>query len=244
LERGTGYAEATKMLTLRPAAERGHAQHGWLDSRHTFSFADYLDPQQMEFRALRVINEDRVQPGRGFGKHHHEDMEIITVVLDGALAHEDSLGNGATIRPGEVQRMSAGTGIDHSEFNHASDAIVHFLQIWIQPERRGLAPGYEQRAFPRGESRDELLLVASRDGRDGSVTVHQDVAIFAGRLASGARVAHALRVGRHAWLQIARGAALVNGQRVAAGDGLAASDEAQLAISADADCELLLFDLG
>ncbi|MCX5737561.1 MAG: pirin family protein [Proteobacteria bacterium] len=232
------------MLTLRPAAERGHGRHGWLDSRHTFSFADYVDPRQMGFRALRVINEDRVQPGRGFGTHHHEDMEIITVVLEGALSHQDSLGNGATIRPGEVQRMSAGTGIDHSEFNHASDAVVHFLQIWIVPERRGLAPAYEQRAFPLAKTGSELLLVASRDGRAGTVTVHQDVAIFEGRLAAGARVEHALSAGRHAWLQVARGAALVNGQRVAAGDGLAASDEARLAITADTDCELLLFDLG
>ena len=231
------------MLTVRPAAERGHAQHGWLDSRHTFSFADYVDPRQMGFRALRVINEDRVQPGRGFGTHHHEDMEIITYVLDGALAHEDSLGNGATIRPGEVQRMSAGTGIDHSEFNHSSDAVVHFLQIWILPERRGLAPGYEQRAFRLAKTGSELLLVASRNGRDGSVTVHQNVAIFAGRLAAGARVEHALSAGRHAWLQVARGDALVNGQRVSAGDGLAASDEDRLAITAEGDCELLLFDL-
>ncbi len=232
------------MLTLRPSAERGHARHGWLESRHTFSFADYLDPKQMGFRALRVINEDRVQPGRGFGTHHHADMEIITVVLDGALAHEDSLGNGATIRPGEVQRMSAGTGIDHSEFNHSQQELVHFLQIWILPEQRGLAPSYEQRAFPLGESSSELLLVASRDGRDGSVTVHQDVAIFAGQLAAGAQVEHALGAGRHAWLQVARGGALVNGQRLAAGDGLAASDEAMLAISASDACAFLLFDLG
>jgi len=231
------------MVTLRPAAERGHAQHGWLDSRHTFSFADYVDPRQMGFRALRVINEDRVEPSRGFDTHHHEDMEIITVVLEGALAHADSLGNGATIRPGEVQRMSAGTGIDHSEFNHSSDAVVHFLQIWILPERRGLAPGYQQRAFPPDERPNELRLVASRDGRDGSVTVHQDVAIFAGRLAAGARVEHALGTDRHAWLQVARGAALVNGHRVARGDGLAASNEARLAITASDDCELLLFDL-
>ena len=231
------------MLTLRPAAERGHGRHGWLDSRHTFSFADYHDPQQMGFRALRVINEDRVQPGRGFGTHHHEDMEIITFVIEGALAHQDSLGNGATIRPGEVQRMSAGTGIDHSEFNHSADAIVHFLQIWVLPERRGLAPGYEQRAYPLDQRGNELLLVASRDGRDGSVTVHQDVAIFAGRLAAGARVEHAIGAGRHAWLQVARGSALVNGQRVVAGDGLAASDESRLEIAAAAACELLLFDL-
>ena len=231
------------MLTVRPAAERGHAHHGWLDSRHTFSFADYHDPQQMGFRALRVINEDRVQPGRGFGTHHHEDMEIITFVIEGALAHQDSLGNGATIRPGEVQRMSAGTGIDHSEFNHSTEAVVHFLQIWILPERRGLAPGYEQRTYPLDQRGNELLLVASRDGRDGSVTVHQDVAIFAGQLAAGARVDHAIEAGRHAWLQVARGSALVNGRRVAAGDGLAASDETQLEISTVTACELLLFDL-
>jgi quercetin 2,3-dioxygenase len=231
------------MLTLRLADARGHARHGWLDSRHTFSFADYHDPQQMGFRALRVINEDRVQPGRGFATHHHEDMEIVTYVLEGALAHQDSLGNGATIEPGEVQRMSAGTGIDHSEFNHSRDALVHFLQIWILPERRGLEPGYEQRAFPLDAKRDGLLLVASRDGRDGSVTVHQDVSLFAGRLAAGARSEHLLGAGRHAWLQVARGSLDVNGQLLRAGDGLAASDESRLAITARDDSEMLLFDL-
>jgi hypothetical protein len=231
------------MLTVRPATERGHAQHGWLDSRHTFSFAEYRDPRHMGFRALRVINEDRVEPGRGFGKHHHEDMEIVTYVLDGVLAHEDSLGNGAAIHPGEVQRMSAGTGIDHSEFNHAADRRVHFLQIWILPERAGLAPSYEQRAFPFAERSGELLLVASRDGRDGSVVVHQDVEIHAGRLARGARVAHALRPGRHAWIQVARGALVVNGVALAAGDGVAASDEARLDVVATGGAELLLFDL-
>ena len=231
------------MLTIRPSDERGHARHGWLDSRHTFSFADYRDPQHMGFRALRVINEDRVEPGKGFGKHHHDDMEIVTYVLDGALAHQDSLGNGASIEPGEVQRMSAGTGIDHSEFNHSAEERVHFLQIWILPERRGLAPSYEQRAFPFAERRGELLLVASRDGRDGSVTVHQDVEIHAGKLGPGARVVHALRPGRHAWLQVARGAIEANGRPLRAGDGLAASDEKQLEIRATADAEVLLFDL-
>lgn len=231
------------MLTVRPAAERGHAQHGWLDSRHTFSFADYHDSRHMGFRALRVINEDRVEPGRGFGTHHHDDMEIVTYVLDGALAHKDSLGNGAAIHPGEVQRMSAGTGIDHSEFNYASDRVVHFLQIWILPERRGLAPSYEQRAFPLDAKRDSLLLVASHDGREGSVTVHQDVAIHAGRLAAGARVAHPLAPGRHVWIQVARGALEANGVALAAGDGLAASDEREIEIVATSDCELLLFDL-
>ncbi len=231
------------MLTVRPAAERGHAQHGWLDSRHTFSFADYYDPEHMGFRALRVINEDRVEPGRGFGRHHHDDMEIVTYVLDGVLAHQDSLGNGAEIQPGEVQRMSAGTGIDHSEFNHSADRRVHFLQIWILPERLGLRPSYEQRSFPLGEPRDELLLVASRDGRDGSVTVHQDVEIRAGRLRRGARFAYALRPGRHAWLQVARGAVDASGKRLAAGDGLAVSDEKQLELVATEDAEVLLFDL-
>jgi len=231
------------MLTVRPAADRGHAQHGWLDSRHTFSFADYHDPDHMGFRALRVINEDRVEPGRGFGRHHHDDMEIVTYVLDGVLAHQDSLGNGAEIRPGEVQRMSAGTGIDHSEFNHSKADRVHFLQIWILPERTGLRPGYEQRAFPLHEARDALVLVASRDGRDGSVTVHQDVEIRAGRLRRGARVVHALRPGRHAWLQVARGAVDASGKRLAAGDGLAVSDEKQLDVVATEDAEVLLFDL-
>jgi hypothetical protein len=231
------------MLTIRPAAERGHANHGWLDSRHTFSFSDYYDPKHMGFRALRVINEDRVEPGRGFGKHHHDDMEIVTYVLDGVLAHQDSLGNGASIQPGEVQRMSAGTGIDHSEFNHAADRPVHFLQIWILPERQGLAPSYEQRAFPLAAKPGELLLVASRDGRDGSVTVHQDVAIHAGRLPRASDVVHALAHGRHAWIQVARGAVVVNGVALVQGDGLAASDEKELAIRATEDAEVLLFDL-
>ena len=231
------------MLVHRPAAARGHANHGWLDSWHTFSFADYYDPQHMGFRALRVINEDFVNPGRGFGTHHHEDMEIITYVLEGELAHKDSLGNGAAIRPGEVQRMSAGTGIDHSEFNHSKDALVHLLQIWILPERRGLTPSYEQKVFPIEQTKDGLLLVAARDGRNGAVTVHQDVALYAGKLAAGARIEHALAPGRHAWLQVARGNVEANGQKLRAGDGLAASDEAKLAISASDDAEVLLFDL-
>ena len=231
------------MLVHRPAAERGHANHGWLDSWHTFSFANYYDPQQMGFRALRVINEDFVNPGRGFDTHHHEDMEIITYVLEGELAHRDSLGNGASIRPGEVQRMSAGTGIDHSEYNHSKDALVHLLQIWILPERRGLAPGYEQKVFPIEQTKDALLLVAARDGRDGAVTVHQDVSLFAGRLAAGARIEHAIAADRHAWLQVARGALEVNGLGLRVGDGVAASDEPKLALTASEDCEVLLFDL-
>ena len=170
------------MITVRRSADRGHAQHGWLDSRHTFSFADYYDPAHMGFRALRDINEDRVQPGRGFGTHSHENMEIVSYVLEGALQHRDSMGNGAILRPGEVQRMSAGTGVTHSEFNASQSEIVHFLQIWILPERRGLAPSYEQTAFPLELRRNELVLVASRDGRQGSVTVHQDVNLYLARL--------------------------------------------------------------
>jgi redox-sensitive bicupin YhaK (pirin superfamily) len=231
------------MRTLRPAAERGHARHGWLDSRHTFSFADYRDPRHMGFRALRVINEDRVQPRQGFATHHHEDMEILTYVLEGALAHRDSLGNGATIRPGEVQRMSAGTGIDHSEYNASDVDPVHFLQIWILPERRGLAPSYEQRAFPLDLPAAALRLVASRDGRDGSVTVHQDVAVFAGRIAAGAALVHPIPAGRSAWLQVARGALAAANVPLAAGDGLAVRDERELALAAREDSEVLLFEL-
>jgi redox-sensitive bicupin YhaK (pirin superfamily) len=231
------------MLVHRPAAARGRANHGWLESFHTFSFANYYDPQQMGFRALRVINEDFVNPGRGFGTHHHEDMEIITYVLEGELAHKDSLGNGASIRPGEVQRMSAGTGIDHSEFNHSKEDLVHLLQIWILPEQRGLTPSYEQKLFPFDAPGNGLLLVAARDARDGAVTVHQDVALYAGKLAAGAQIEHALAPGRHAWLQVARGAVDVNGQKLRAGDGLAVSDESRLAISASEASELLLFDL-
>ena len=231
------------MLVHRPAAARGHANHGWLDSWHTFSFADYYDPQHMGFPAPRVTNEDFVNPRRGFGTHHHENMEISTYVLDGELAHRDTLGNGAAIRPGEVQRMSAGTGIDHSEFNHSKDELVHLLQIWILPERRGTTPSYEQKVFPIEQTKNGLLLVAARDGRDGAVTVHQDVALYAGKLAAGAEIEHALAKDRHAWLQVARGSVEANGVKLATGDGLAASDEPRLVISASEDAEVLLFDL-
>jgi redox-sensitive bicupin YhaK (pirin superfamily) len=231
------------MLTIRPAAERGITRFDWLDSRHTFSFAEYRDPRHMGFRALRVINEDRVSPGGGFATHHHADMEIVTYVLAGALAHRDSLGTGSTIRPGEVQRMSAGTGIEHSEFNHSQGEEVHFLQIWILPEARGLAPGYEQRTFPFAARAGELLLVASRDGREGSVTVHQDVELWAGQLPGGARVSHAIRPGRHAWVQLARGSIELNGSKLAAGDGAALAGEPRLELAAIDDAELLLFDL-
>jgi hypothetical protein len=231
------------MIQMRKAADRGHADHGWLDSRHTFSFADYHDPRFMGFRALRVINEDRVQPGRGFGTHPHRDMEIVTYVIEGALAHRDSLGNGSVIAPGEVQRMSAGTGVTHSEFNHSPAAVVHLLQIWILPERTGLPPSYEQRAFTPAERRGVLRLVASRDGRDGAVTVHQDVDLYATLLAAGDRVALALRSQRHAWVQVVRGDVLVNDAALTAGDGAALSDERAVGVEATADAELLLFDL-
>lgn len=233
------------MLTLRPAARRGHTRIDWLDSWHSFSFGEYRDPQHMGFRTLRVINEDRVRPGQGFGTHGHRDMEIVTWVLSGALAHRDSLDTASTIRPGEAQRMSAGTGIHHSEFNASQQEDVHFLQIWILPEREGLEPGYEQRAIPIAERAGQLVLLASRDGRDGSVTVHQDVSVWAGRLPGGAQLAVPLAPGRHAWLQLARGALAVNGgaATLAAGDGLAASDEPRLTLEAREPSELLLFDL-
>lgn len=230
------------MITPRRAAERGHADHGWLDTRHTFSFADYHDPRHMGFRALRVINEDRVQPGQGFPTHGHRDMEIVSYVLAGALEHRDSLGTGSVIRPGEVQRMSAGTGVLHSEFNASLTELVHFLQIWILPERRGLPPGYEQKAF--GEARrGRLCLVASPDGRDGSLTVHQDVCLYAGVLDPGASVTHPLAPGRHGWVQVARGALTVGTHRLLAGDGASISDETALPLRAEEASEVLLFDL-
>jgi len=231
------------MIKVRKAADRGRTNAGWLDSRHTFSFAEYHDPAQMGFRVLRVINDDRVAPGGGFATHGHRDMEIITYVLDGALEHKDSLGNGSIIRPGEVQRMSAGTGITHSEFNHSKTTPVHFLQIWILPERSGLAPGYEQRPIPADAQRGRLRLIASRQGRDGAVTVHQDVRVYAGTLAKGERVSHAVPSGRQLWLQVARGALSLNDQSLVEGDGVAISDERQIEARGERDAELLLFDL-
>jgi quercetin 2,3-dioxygenase len=231
------------MISIRRSSERGHFDHGWLDTRHTFSFADYHDPEFMGFRALRVINEDRVQPGQGFGTHPHRDMEIVSYVLAGALDHQDSMGTGSTIRPGEVQRMSAGTGVQHSEFNHSQQEPVHFLQIWILPERRGLPPGYEQRRFPAEERRGRLRLVASPDGSDGSITVHQDVRLYAALLAPGEEVTQGIGDGRHAWLQVARGEVELNGQRLAAGDGAAVSGEPTLSLRGRSDAEVLLFDL-
>ena len=232
------------MIVKRPAAERGHFDHGWLDTSHTFSFADYHDPARMGFRSLRVINEDRVAPGKGFGTHSHRDMEIITYVLEGTLAHADSMGNRSTIVPGDVQRMSAGTGVTHSEFNGQRDRPVHFLQIWLLPDRRGLAPGYEQKAIPEAEERGVLRLVASRDGREGSVTIHQDADLYASRLLPGERVKHALAEGRHAWLQMVSGRVELNGTALGAGDGAAVSQETGLEVVALEPAHFLLFDLG
>ncbi len=229
------------MIQIRPGNERGHAGHGWLESYHSFSFADYLDPAHMGFGALRVINEDRVAPGEGFPTHGHRDMEILSYVLEGALEHRDSLGNGSVIRPGEVQRMTAGSGIRHSEFNASRSAGVHFLQIWILPERTGLAPGYEQQAFAPAELDGRLRLIASRDGRNGSVTIHQDVRLYAGRL-RGAVLEVPTGAGRRYWLQVARGRLRANGEMLAAGDGAAITQERALRLDGEA-AELLLFDL-
>ena len=231
------------MMTLRKAGERGHARHGWLDSHHTFSFADYYDPAHMGFRALRVINEDRVAPGQGFGMHSHRDMEILSYVLDGALAHKDSMGNGCVIRPGDVQRMSAGTGVTHSEVNPSRDQAVHFLQIWIVPDRRGHTPSYEQKAFDRADKAGGLRLVASQDGRDGSVTLHADAAVFASVLDAGHAATHTLASGRHAWVHVARGAIRVNGVELAAGDAAAITAEPTIRLEGIDGGEALVFDL-
>ncbi len=232
------------MIQVRRSTERGHFDFGWLDTRHTFSFGEYHDPRHMGFRALRVINEDRVQPGQGFPTHGHRDMEILSFVIDGALEHKDSLGNGSVIRAGDVQRMSAGTGVTHSEFNFSAAEPVHFLQIWILPDRRGYAPSSEQKRFPDGAKRGRLALVASRDGREGSVTVHQDASLYASILEPGGSVSHALAMGRHAWVQVVRGSLALNGAApLLPGDGAAVSDEPGLSLSAREDSEFLLFDL-
>jgi redox-sensitive bicupin YhaK (pirin superfamily) len=233
----------TWMITVLPASERFHTEIGWLDSRHTFSFAEHYHPDRLGFRSLRVINDDRVQPARGFGSHSHRDMEIITYVLSGELAHKDSIGNGSIIRPGEVQRMSAGTGVVHSEMNPSRSEPVHFLQIWIEPDRAGHRPAYEQKAFREDERRGKLRLVASSDGRDGSVTIHQDALVHAALVERGERVSYALRPRRHAWLQVARGSVQLNGKTLREGDGAAISDETRLDISGEDSSEVLLFDL-
>ncbi|NVN90818.1 MAG: pirin family protein [Desulfuromonadales bacterium] len=231
------------MVRIRKANERGHADHGWLNTYHTFSFANYHDPQQMGFRSLRVINEDRVQPGMGFPTHPHRDMEIISAVLEGALEHRDSMGNGSIIRPGEVQRMSAGTGITHSEFNHSKNDPVHFLQIWIFPDKDGLMPGYEQKYFPDKEKRGVLRLIASQDGREGSVTIHQDANLYAALLEAGEAVVQTLPSGRHVWVQVVRGTVSVNGHELEQGDGAAFSEEKRVVVTGLEKAELLMFDL-
>lgn len=231
------------MLNVRRGNERGHVDLGWLNSRHTFSFGDYYDPRFLGFSALRVINEDRVAPGKGFPPHAHRDMEIITYILDGALEHKDSLGTRSIIRPGDVQRMSAGAGIEHSEFNPSPDAPVHFLQIWILPDAKGLPASYEQISVLREERHDRLRLIGSRDGREGSVTVHQDLSLYAGELTPGASVDHAFTWPRAGWVQIASGSVDVNGHQLEAGDGVAISKESALRIKANSHAEVLLFDL-
>ena len=228
-------------MQIRKAGERGGANHGWLDSKHTFSFADYYDPKHMNFRALRVINEDKVAPDRGFGKHPHADMEILTYVLEGELGHQDSMGNGSVIRPGDVQRMSAGTGVTHSEMNPNKKTPVHFYQIWIMPAKKSLPPSYEQKTF---NDRDgKLRVVASQDGRDGSVTVHQDMTLEAGVLKTGDKVEHALAANRYAWIQVAKGSIEIDGKTLTAGDGAAIQGQGAISITAASDAEVLVFDL-
>ncbi len=231
------------MITLRPANERGAANFGWLDSRHSFSFGNYYDPNHMGFADLRVINEDKVDPGQGFSTHGHRDMEIISYVLEGALEHKDSIGTGSVIRPGDVQRMSAGTGIMHSEYNASKTEPVHFLQIWILPQQKGIAPGYEQKAFTDAEKQGKLRLVGSRDGRNGSITIHQDVDLYAARLQTGESVSHSFVNGRVAWVQVARGAVMLNDQILTAGDGAAILEETMITLRGADEAEVLLFDM-
>jgi quercetin 2,3-dioxygenase len=234
------------MITIRQAKERGHANHGWLDSHHTFSFADYYDPKNVHFRALRVMNEDRVAPGRGFGTHPHNDMEIITYVLQGELAHKDSMGTGSTIVPGEVQRMSAGTGVMHSEFNHSKAEEVHFYQIWIFPEKKGIEPSYEQKFFPDEEKLNQLRVIASPTAENGALKIHQDAKLLATILESGKSVTHELTKGRAAWIQVAAGSVNVNGRTLNAGDGASVTEEERVTLTGNANgkkAEVLLFDL-
>lgn len=231
------------MNELRKSTERGFADHGWLKSFHSFSFADYYDPQHMGFGPLRVINEDRVSPGQGFGTHPHRDMEIISYVLEGAIEHRDSMGNGSVIRPGDVQRMSTGTGVRHSEYNPSNQESVHFLQIWIEPSEYGIEPGYEQKHFDADGKRGRLRLVASPDGREGSVTIHQDAYVYAGLFDSGEQCVHTLADGRQAYVHVARGSVSINGQTLTAGDATKISGAQSIALSNGEDAEVLLFDL-
>jgi quercetin 2,3-dioxygenase len=231
------------MIVRRAAAERGHANHGWLDSHHSFSFADYYDPAHMGFGPLRVINEDRVQPGMGFGTHGHRDMEIISYVLDGALSHRDNMGTGSVIAPGDVQRMSAGRGVLHSEFNPSQTGTVHFLQIWIEPAERGIAPSYEQARVEPAAKRGKLALIAAPAGEGGAVAIHQDARVYAGQFDGAETAMHALAPGRRAYVHVARGAATVNGVELAAGDAVRIVDEPTVGIAAGRDAEILVFDL-
>ena len=231
------------MIQLRKASERGHANHGWLDTYHTFSFSTYRDPQHMGFRALRVMNEDRVAPGQGFGTHPHQDMEIVTYVLEGALEHKDSMGNGEVLRPGEFQRMTAGTGITHSEFNPSQSDPVHLYQIWLFPERKGLEPSYEQKQFPTSQLQDQLRLVASPSAAEGSLTIHQDARIYLAKITNGHQVDYQIAHSRHAWMQVLRGSIAVNGLEMQTSDGAAISDEVALVVRATNDAEIMLFDL-
>lgn len=231
------------MITVRRSDDRGHLNHGWLDTYHTFSFGEYYDPKHMRFRALRVINEDRVAPGAGFPKHPHHDMEIISYVIDGAIAHQDSLGHGATLRPGEVQVMSAGTGIEHSEFNPEKDQPLHLLQIWIMPRARNLPARSDQKAFPMDDRHNRLRTLVSEDGRDGSLTIQQDAQLLGATLDAGQSISHRLDAERHAWVQVVRGRVNVNGETLHAGDGAGISEEEEITIRAEENAELLVFDL-
>ena len=231
------------MIDIIRSNSRGSADHGWLKSKHTFSFADYHNPSMMGFAKLRVVNEDWIEPGQGFGTHPHRDMEIVTYMIDGALEHKDSMGNGSVIRPGELQRMTAGTGVFHSEFNHSSEDQAHLLQIWILPERNGLEPGYEQKLFPREEKRDQWRLVGSQDGRDGSLTIHQDVSLLSTQLETGVELDYAFSGARHGFLQVVQGAIEIDGQSLAAGDAAAMQDQDSLVVRAIEEAELLLFDM-
>ena len=231
------------MMTIRKSEERGHANHGWLDSYFSFSFAEYHDPQHMGFRSLRVINDDRIAPGGGFGMHPHRDMEIISYVLEGAVEHKDSMGNGSVIRPGDVQRMSAGTGVRHSEFNPSKTEGVHFLQIWIEPDVTGIAPSYEEKHFDAASKRGKLRLVASADAREGSVKLHQDASVYAALVDGNEKVTHTLAGGRRAYVHVARGSVSVNGQALAAGDALKVSDLSAITLEHGDKAEVLLFDL-
>jgi quercetin 2,3-dioxygenase len=231
------------MITIRKASDRGHANHGWLETHHTFSFSSYQDPAHVHFRALRVMNEDFVAPGQGFGTHPHEDMEIVTYVLAGALEHRDSMGNGEVLRPGEFQRMSAGTGITHSEFNPSTTEPVHLYQIWLFPQQKGIEPSYEQKRFAEDERHNRLRLVASPDAAQDSLLIHQDARIFLSSLDTGKQIMHELVPGRHAWLQVLRGGVTLNDQQLETSDGAAVSDESQLTVHATSDAEIMLFDL-